>query len=96
MKPNRHLVRLAALVAFAAVGPVASLSACEGEPPVAYPENAPAAASGGVPAPEAESTAEASSAVASVPAQPPTAPCTPCAAHTADASTRPGSERLRP
>jgi plastocyanin len=85
MKPNPHRLQLAALVAFAALGPLASLSACEGEPPVAYPENSPGAASGAVPAPESASAAEAASTAAAQPAQPPATPCAPGAGHMAEA-----------
>jgi plastocyanin len=85
MKPNLRPVQLAALVAFGAVGPMASLCACEGEPPVAYPENSPGAGSGAIPAPEAASTADATFPVVEVPGQPPTAPCAPCAARTTEA-----------
>ena len=85
MKPNLRLVPIAALAAIAAVGPVASLTACEGEPPIAYPENPPGAASGAGPTPEVVSAAEATSAAAEAPAPPPTAPCAPCAAQMAAA-----------
>jgi plastocyanin len=43
MKP---ILRLVALIAF---GPVASLAACEGEPPVVYPQSPPGTASEAVP-----------------------------------------------
>jgi plastocyanin len=82
MKPNLRLLTLVALVA---AGPISSLAACEGEPPVAYPENPPGAASGAVPSPEVGGTAEAVSAAAEAPAQPPLAPCAPCAARMAAA-----------
>ena len=83
MKPNLRLVTLVALVA---AGPMASLAACEGEPPVAYPENPPGAASSAVPAPEVASTAEAPSAAPEAGSQPPPAPCVPCSARMAAAA----------
>ena len=85
MKSNLRLVHARRARRVAAVGPLASLAACEGEPPIAYPENPPGAASGAVPAPEVASAAEATSAASEAPAQPPTAPCAPCAAQMAAA-----------
>lgn len=67
MKP---ILRLFALVV---VGPMAFLAACEGEPPVAYPQNPPVAASDAVPAAAAAGTAEATSATAEAPSAPPAA-----------------------
>ncbi len=74
MKPNLRLITLVALVA---AGPMASLAACEGEPPVAYPENPPGGASGAAAAPEVVGSAEATSAATEA-ADQPLPPCAPC------------------
>jgi plastocyanin len=84
---TRHVLVLGAL---AAIGPIASLTACEGEPPVNAPENAAGgdqAMASAVPAASDTETAQATESAAPTGCPPP--PCTQPAAPVASGSAAP-------
>jgi len=81
--------RILSLSLLVAVGPLASLLACEGEPPVMAPENPPGAVAPAPPASEVV-TAEAPPPSATMSACPPP-PCAPAASSAVASSTPAGS-----
>jgi plastocyanin len=89
--PNltRHVLALGAL---AAIGPLASLTACEGEPPVNAPENPPGVAQEVVSAAPAASEAETAQPTETAGATVcPPPPCTPAGAPVASGSAAPAA-----
>ncbi|HLK39886.1 MAG TPA: carboxypeptidase regulatory-like domain-containing protein [Polyangiaceae bacterium] len=84
--------RVLIIGALAAVGPAASLTACEGEPPVNAPENAAGTASVSLTAPPAASQEPAATTSAALtPTACPPPPCAPVATSLASASTSPAT-----
>jgi plastocyanin len=90
---TRHVLALGAL---AALGPLASLTACEGEPPINAPEN-PSGAQGvlsAAPAASEAETAQAADTAAATGCPPP--PCTQPAAPVASGSAAPATSGAAP
>jgi plastocyanin len=96
---SRHIWALGALGVVAAAGPVLSLAACEGEPPVNAPENtlsASAVASALAAASAAPAPTETASAAPSVCPPPPCTPVAASAAAAASASAAPSGSAVAP
>jgi plastocyanin len=89
MKPNYQRV---ALFALAIACPPAALAACEGEPPVGYPQNAPGVASQAIPPPELASAERPEAPAAPSPAPCPCTDRAPTAATAATAASAAGAD----